>query len=388
MKCVLILVLSTFVLKISAQQLNPINVGESFNIQSAVLKENRTVLIYLPEGYKESVAAYPVVYLMDAETHWLHTGSTTGFLSLLGEIPKAIVVGVINTDRARDMTPHPAVPDKDFPGGGGSALFLSFLKDELKPYIQSHYRTQPFSVLAGTSLSGLFVVNAFITHPLLFNAYFAASPSMWWDKGAVVGRVQKALQQPIYHNRFLFISLCKGDSKELQDKTQAVLELLKHRTPDSLHSQYFFISDENHNSSPLKSFYAGFKWLYQGWPPGEGITTLAAMTKHYLALSQQYDYAIPIPETDINNLGYSLLFSEKKLEAISIFKLNTEKYPRSANAWDSLGDAYKLNGQLNSAQAAYGKGCEIATQTHNINAASMCGNLEKINQQIAEKAKK
>ncbi len=35
--------------------------------------------------------------------------------------------------------------------------------------------------LAGTSLSELFVINSFITQPDAFNAYIAASPSLWWD---------------------------------------------------------------------------------------------------------------------------------------------------------------------------------------------------------------
>jgi hypothetical protein len=35
-------------------------------------------------------------------------------------------------------------------------------------------------------------------------------------------------------------------------------------------------------------------------------------------------------------------------------------YPQSANEWNSMGDTYKVNNQLDSAKMAYEKGCAIA----------------------------
>jgi len=364
-------------LVVSAQQRAPVTVGESITIHSSVLNEDRNILIYLPDGYKASSATYPVVYLMDAETHWFQTGSSAAFLANLVKMPKVIIVGIVNNSRARDMTPHPVVPDKDFPDGGGSAAFLSFIDKELKPYIVTHYRTSPFAVLAGTSLSGLFVVNTFITEPNGFNAYIAASPSLWWDKGAVVNRARQMLAGVVSQNRFLFFSLCEGDSPELQSNTHQFMKALQSRRPDSLHWGYSYISGEDHNSSPLKSFYDGFQWLYKGWA-GDNIQTLNALKEHYEHLSKRYEYNIDIPETDINNLGYSLLFSGHPQAAIPVFRLNTEKYPQSANAWDSLGDAYKTTNQLDSARMAYEKGCALGKQTNDVNTGGMCANLAKV----------
>ncbi len=47
-----------------------------------------------------------------------------------------------------------------------------------------------------------------------------------------------------------------------------------------------------------------------------------------------------IGEVEINMLGYQFLGEQKNQMAISIFKFNTEKYPESANVWDSLAEAY------------------------------------------------
>jgi dienelactone hydrolase len=55
--------------------------------------------------------------------------------------------------------------------------------------------------------------------------------------------------------------------------------------------------------------------------------------------------AYVFPEFAVNLLGYDRLQSGDKEEAIELFKLNTEAYPASANAQDSLSDAYLAAGQ-------------------------------------------
>lgn len=66
-----------------------------------------------------------------------------------------------------------------------------------------------------------------------------------------------------------------------------------------------------------------------------------------------------ISEKSINNLGYELLSSGKIDEAVRMLKLNVEKYPRSANAYDSLADAYKEKGDQPCAASAYRKLLEV-----------------------------
>jgi tetratricopeptide (TPR) repeat protein len=45
-------------------------------------------------------------------------------------------------------------------------------------------------------------------------------------------------------------------------------------------------------------------------------------------------------EEELNTLGYQLIHAKKFKEAIRIFQLNVEAYPKSANAYDSLGEGY------------------------------------------------
>src|ERR1700751_5203855 len=71
-------------------------------IKSAVLGEDRIILVRTPIGYETNKVSYPVLYMTDGDAHINHTSSTIEFLTQNGRIPDLIVVGVTNTDRTRD----------------------------------------------------------------------------------------------------------------------------------------------------------------------------------------------------------------------------------------------------------------------------------------------
>jgi hypothetical protein len=49
-------------------------------------------------------------------------------------------------------------------------------------------------------------------------------------------------------------------------------------------------------------------------------------------------------EAELNQYGYQLLNEKRYDEGIRMLTLNTERHPKSANAWDSLGEAYAMKG--------------------------------------------
>jgi predicted alpha/beta superfamily hydrolase len=102
--------------------------------------------------------------------------------------PEMIVVGTPNTDRTKDLTPTYVDSDPPFMDtifaktSGGGEEFVSFIKNELIPHIDSKYPTQPYKMLIGHSFGGLTVVNILMNHTKLFNSYICIDPSKWWDK--------------------------------------------------------------------------------------------------------------------------------------------------------------------------------------------------------------
>lgn len=62
-----------------------------------------------------------------------------------------------------------------------------------------------------------------------------------------------------------------------------------------------------------------------------------------------------LKESEVNTAGYQLLQSGKVQEAIEMFKINVEAFPKSGNVYDSLGEAYLKNGDKELAIANYKK---------------------------------
>jgi CubicO group peptidase (beta-lactamase class C family) len=77
--------------------------------------------------------------------------------------------------------------------------------------------------------------------------------------------------------------------------------------------------------------------------------------------STAYDSSEPA----MNELGYQLLRNGKPADAIKVFRLNTEDFPASFNAWDSLGEAYASSGDTKQAVEAYARSVELNPKNTN-----------------------
>ena len=65
--------------------------------------------------------------------------------------------------------------------------------EELKPYVDRTFRTHPAAAqtaLGGSSLGGLVTLHIGLEHPDVFGALAVLSPSIWWDRRAVLARVE------------------------------------------------------------------------------------------------------------------------------------------------------------------------------------------------------
>ena len=73
-------------------------------------------------------------------------------------------------------------------------------------------------------------------------------------------------------------------------------------------------------------------------------------------------YPVIMTESHCNRLGYQLLQLGDQAAAIEAFLWNTSHYPSSANAFDSLAEAYEERGDLDKALANYRKALQLAQQ--------------------------
>lgn len=95
--------------------------------------------------------------------------------------------------------------------------------------------------------------------------------------------------------------------------------------------------------------------------------------KQYHKLKADHQVEYNFKEYELNTLGYQLLGMKKVKEAIEIFKLNVAEYPEAFNPYDSLGEAYMIDGEKELAIKNYAKSLEINPE--NIGAIKMLGKV-------------
>jgi predicted alpha/beta superfamily hydrolase len=176
------------------------------NFHSAILGNDRDVYVYLPPGYHQNKdKQYPVLYMQDGQNVFNRETSFGGVewgadetaekLIREGRMKEVIIVGVSNTpDRMSEYT-HVKDPEH---GGGNLQSYADFLIKELKPFIDSRYKTSMAAedtAVAGSSLGGLSALWLGWNFSTTFGLIGALSPSIWWAGKDIIGRIEKDPQQ-------------------------------------------------------------------------------------------------------------------------------------------------------------------------------------------------
>ncbi|MBV8552444.1 MAG: alpha/beta hydrolase [Acidobacteriaceae bacterium] len=187
---------------------------------------SRDIAVYLPPDYDSSPGRrYPVLYLhdgqnlFDAATAFL--GNEWGLdevaddLIRTGQIEPLIIAGIYNTGEKR-LAEYTPVRDRRGRGGRAQA-YGRMIVEELKPFIDSRYRTLPdvqYTGLGGSSLGGLVTLYLGMKYPALFGKLIVMSPAVWWANRAILKEVRK-LPRKFGQKIWLDIGTCEGSNPEL-----------------------------------------------------------------------------------------------------------------------------------------------------------------------------
>lgn len=241
---------------------------------SKILNEKRRIIIQTPSRMNV-FDKYPVLYLLDGEAQATMVNGQVQYLSESYKIiPNMIVVSIENTDRIRDLTPShfnlgpDGKPDTSAramgKNSGGGEKFLQFIKEELMPYVESHYPVAPYKILSGHSLGGLMAVYCLVNHPDYFNAYIAISPSLQWAQEFMLKQTGEKLSSRNISNRILYFSDANEDAAFHQNQVR-LDSILKLKNISGLKYKHFFYPEESHISEPVKAFYDGIRFVYPDW---------------------------------------------------------------------------------------------------------------------------
>jgi predicted alpha/beta superfamily hydrolase len=254
-----------------------------------VLGEERIIDVALPRGYETVTDRYPVIVVLDGE--WSHEIATAAarFYAATTMMPPAIVVGVRNTNRTRDMTPAPAqgfVVPGEAADAGGADRFLGFLADELIPFTDSAYRTVPMRVLVGHSLGGLFALHALGTKPGVFTGYIVMEPATWWNDERELRATRDVLRRPeARRTRVITVNaLSVGNDTTRWGGDAPMIRDVR-------------ITGETHGSMVAPGLLQAFRALFADFRPSEWRpgSRPVAMLLHYDSLAARVGYDVPIP---------------------------------------------------------------------------------------------
>jgi hypothetical protein len=253
----------------------PFVLGQVITLHSSILNEERTLNIYLPEGYKaEDSIRYPVVYLLDgsADEDFIHIVGLYQFNNFpwINRVPKSIVVGIANTDRKKDFTfPSSQASDLQLiPQSGHSDSFIKFIKQELQPFITSHYHCNNSKTIIGQSLGGLLVTEILFTEPGLFNQYIIISPSLWWNNGSLLDSKPLLIQKGFAQQINIYIGVGKEglglsvNPRVMEVDANLLAEKLKQAACGCLQVYFDYLPLENHATITHQAVFNALRLLY------------------------------------------------------------------------------------------------------------------------------
>jgi predicted alpha/beta superfamily hydrolase len=242
----------------------------------------------------------PVIYVLDGNWIFAQAAQTARALSLGKDaIPQAIVVGIgyaiegpmvfprTAALRYRDLAPgvderhlgearrflppNAWPPEEDL---GSADHFLTFIENELKPFIEERYPADPNDqTLLGISLGGLFVLHALFGAPGSFQRYIAISPSIWWNACALHDAEEQANFLGGVGGR-LFMGVGGEEEDEAPDARMVMnmvelAERMRRNFPDVRLASCVF-EDESHLSVAPAGISRGLRAVFAKYPGHRG----------------------------------------------------------------------------------------------------------------------
>jgi enterochelin esterase-like enzyme len=208
--------------------------------------------VYLPPCYAREVDQhYPVLYLFHglffSDDQWTRIGvvEVVNRLVITGEIAPFIIV-------------MPYDPNQREPG---STTFDEVFMEDLLPYIDENYRTQPdpeFRAVGGLSRGAGWALHFGLKNPDLFGMIGAHSPIIFWEDSTKIGDLLNAIPR----SRLPCIYVDIGDSDPNPDSAILLETLLKDRNiPYEYH-----VSPGYHTEQYWKSQVENYmRWYAAGW---------------------------------------------------------------------------------------------------------------------------
>lgn len=250
-----------------------------YDIQSKAVGVRYTIEVMLPSGAIASGLKYPVVYCTD----WFVISEYLKALPKLMDLGRLtepfVVVGISqqrNADdwamaRTRDFTPSRPTDEyskkntyaKATELTGGAMRFVTFLKDELLPYVESTYPVDPARRgFIGYSLGGLLGVYIMVKEPELYHYFLLGSPSVWFNDYSLAFELEKTPVKHLKSIRGVYLSVGEEESWQMLKGFGILKDALSARDFNGSRAKIEIIKEAGHVGAMPIALYNGLRFLF------------------------------------------------------------------------------------------------------------------------------
>lgn len=240
---------------------------EIFHTYISSFNQERLIRVYLPKSYSTEKKSYPVLYMHDGQNVFQDLEAIGGkSLDLENYLDTheldLIVVAVDQNPQARIDEYCPWISGKYSKGilgkesteGGKGMHYVDFIVNELKPLIDSNYRTVPDqTAMAGISLGGLISVYAMCRYPHIFKHIAVLSSAFYRNQEEIMKLIEQtdlSLVESVYMDCGTKEAGADTEvSQKFLNSNQMVYELLEEKVSNS---EVKIVEDAEHNYSHFK----------------------------------------------------------------------------------------------------------------------------------------
>jgi tetratricopeptide (TPR) repeat protein len=285
---------------LSVGQLQANELTEEVTIYSKIAQQDLTIQITLPSGYKSKIKAhYPSFYTTSGRSRLEILKEQVGWLSHVGfaPLPEVLFISL------------PFIKGDKFTKASGSlySLTTQVYEEEVIPYIEKKYRTQPYRIIEGFSSNANQLLSIFLDDPELFNAYMIFSPALSLDKSKLVDRLLSQKASSRYQQRSLYLSLGSFEENRMAfEQIQNHLFTWPQSKVKGLEVITEDLSHRNFLAAPIIGLTNAADRIFSDLHPNAKLfdkTGIEGVQKHFAQLHKKYGYKLSADNT-IVDLGF------------------------------------------------------------------------------------